>query len=767
MGGLNIEEAIKGAYAVHDGEVMLVVEEAFDEAPTFETVAAHLHVTPEYLLWSQFAIHPDVPTQLSRFYLLLTVVETWRPDEWEHMLPLSHNLVENSEMLAESITKRYWDGRRYPGLMVEYYGSEDFPHWPIPLRDRFDQPVCIVCPITDALESFVEAQPENIDASHGWLRDAETQFEGLRIACAAVRKEAQASFRYAQRASRGLKGVIPHVNDLMALLTDLLAFEDVSTHPRSDRTPENFKDTHNLLVDVCLMGALLTRYWLEESYEATTRDRRLRKMREKLVELPTDVITELLGRGDAATGAAWSEYLGTMVDCAAAIAAAPAELGRPIFEQHFAHVFGFLAETGTVDFDPSEIEDEAGRAFAAKAAELDLGVVASLDKSADPIFPQLPVSKTDFKDLVSTSVKPITYLETVSGVASTLAPLYGAYLAEVAEHDSVAPFLFRVSIALTGLSGDPEPQRKLLESLNKVGLLGHDEFRKAVSKLHQEHFEKALEVPAEALERRLYSGIIWPCVQGMVELSGALHLFNRSRAQPELLESDYVKGLMGFKAAGDVAVKSLLVRYETALKKLGPEALKWGVSGDQALRWLQFVGKEGSFLVGLALSVWHTRAVVAEKKAWGDKTWRQDAQNAIFGLGMTALSMAAPVLGVLAGFVVGMTAWTVGMLGETPGVMDYYKDKRQKIIDAVKTIPEVAEIEVDDDNEAFVVGKAHDDSASLPMRLRGLAISLNSDRSGRPHWRISKDWRRHEKRKILAAQGFSEEEIEIFFRSLH
>ena len=282
----------------------------------------------------------------------------------------------------------------------------------------------------------------------------------------------------------------------------------------------------------------------------------------------------------------------------------------------------------------------------------------------------------------------------------------------------------------------------------------------------EEHFEKALGVPGEALERRLYSGVVWPWIQGIVELSGALHLFNRSRDRPELLESDYVKGLMALKATADVGVKTLLIRYETALQKLGPEKLAWSLSGEQALRWLKFIGKEGSFLVGLALSVWQTRAAVAEKKGWGDKSWRQDAQNAIFGVAMTALGMASPVLGLLAGFCVGVTSWTAGALEGEPGVKDYYEEKRAKIIESVKNIRVVADVKVDDDNKNFIVGKAHDESASLRVRLRGLAISLNEDRSGRPHWGLLKNYRHHEKREILVAQGFSEDEIEIFFRGL-
>lgn len=764
MTGLKIAETIAGAKPVHDGEVLLVLDEAFKSAPTFETVAAHLHVTPEYLLASQLAIHPDRPTQATRLELLHAVANVLDPLYWENTPSATPLTLAN--LVVRMLTHRYQLELSLPPL-PPHIQPYVFPHWPIPLLDLFGQRTCLVCPISDALESFVKAQPDHIDASHGWLVDAGTKFEKLRIACQAVRKEARAATRYALRVSQGLENVIPHVNDLVALLTDLVAFEEVSNHPTSKRKPENFADTHNLLVDVTLMGALLTRYWTQESEAAVARDRRLRKMSKLLEALPADVITELLGRGDGAPSAVWSEYLGTMVDCASAIACAPTEFARPLLEKHFAHVFSFLAEEGKISFDPSEIKDEATRALAQKAATLDLTSFASLDKSSDPVFPALPVSKTDFAALVSTSLKPISYLETVAGVTDKLAPILSMYLAEAADRESAAPFLLRVSIALTGLGGDPEPQRALLESMSKVGLLKYDDFREAVRKLHQEHFEKALGVPAEALERRLYSGAIWPWVQGIVELSGALHLFNRSRDRPELLESDYVKGLMALKATADVGVKTLLIRYETALQKLGPDKLAWGLSGDQALRWLKFIGKEGSFLVGLALSVWQTRAAVAEKKGWGDKSWRQDAQNAIFGVAMTALGMASPVLGLLAGFVVGVTSWTVGMIGDTPGVMDYYEDKRKKIVDSVKRIKAVADVKVDDDNRNFIVGKAHDESAALHIRLRGLAISLNEGRSGRPHWHLLKNHRHHEKREILVAQGFTDDEIEIFFRGLH
>lgn len=766
-------QPLRGLQTVHDSEVMLVIEEAFDDPPTFQEVALRLQTTPDALLKELCTKHADREARVTRHLFRLSVLNELLPGYPD---AFGHVYVEEEIDVVIDVWKRRYEDER--SVAAPY--KTVWPDWPVPKTDVFGNQLVLVTRLDDSVQKVVIAPDPDLDAAHAWLAEQGVDLEELRKSCAAISKHARKAVRYAAKCRYALDSAgIKELNDIATVLATMLAFTEEyklrdTKPPYVITVEEQLRRVRLRLADVTLLSGLLSRWHLGNTSNAEQRDKALGKMAKALANLPQEAAQELLRLDTAAPTDVWVAYHEAMVNAASAIAVAPERYARPLLEKHFVHVFRAVLEQSSFPLNTSSMSSAAAQAWAENVRDFNPQCLAPLDNAAKPAFIALSVGPTDIKQFFDAGLKPITYYETVVSTLSKLAPTLGVILSDGPDAgDAVSAFMMRTLLALSGTAHDLEVEKLMVEIV-----LHHDYFRADqavahVRRFHARHAIKGVKAPAERFEKRMNSGLILPGLRALAELAGTTQELFETLDQPEVHTSDMIKVLQSAKGTAETIAAPIVARYETMWKELPEKKLVGGLTGQQALQ-IKSLAEKGSAVVGIALGVWRVAAIKAEKEKWAQDWWKGEGSQEVLGVVLSTVGLFAPTAAFALGLVVGLSAALgKGAKGPGPGTRRYCERQWATVLAKIQTISKVVGVDVKADD--FDYDDAYDDTEPLAKRIRALAMRIEggevrdppteADRKQVRYWRLGIGVVGEARvRRAVANEGFAPEDIDLLFK---
>ena len=226
---------------------------------------------------------------------------------------------------------------------------------------------------------------------------------------------------------------------------------------------------------------------------------------------------------------------------AKAVAVAPGDFARKVIREHFVPALRTLVDSVEPGFDTSAFETAHEHSLAEAIKDFDVGALSDLDRSqGGAAFVCVQSNLAELLRSSSAALEVgaglVTHLETAADVTSSLGPLVATYLGESATSTTRgAGFLARAVLPFLG--DDVANQEQLVRLLAKHGA--------SPSTLHAElkglqaRVGEAFDVPADRLERSLYSSVVWPSVQVVLQVASVLAWYDPDKK--ELTQLDYAK----------------------------------------------------------------------------------------------------------------------------------------------------------------------------------------------------------------------------------